>query len=283
MDFHKEVKLNLPSFLIHKKDVFHIVRRSITIDENLDYHNHDYAEVFWIKEGSGIHMINGEKHFISKGKMYLIRPSDTHTFIVTGQDSGLVVTNMAFYLKDLEVFRNRYFPNSQKLFWTTDKQPFSIQLNSDQLNDISSLTDFIMTKPRDYMYLDIMMLNIFKLVQESENRSADDMPHWLALAIEQYNSPQLFQKGTQGFVELTKRSTDHVNKTLKKYLNQTLTETITKIKINYAAQRLTMTNVPIKTICSDSGFSAISNFYKVFQEINGMSPGTFRKRNHRVF
>ncbi len=283
MDFHRQVTFNLPSFLIHKKDVFHIVRRTITIDENLDYHNHDYAEVFWIKEGSGIHLINGEKHLVSKGIMYLIRPTDTHTFVATGQDSGLVVTNMAFYLEDLELFRNRYFPNSQKLFWTTDKQPFSAQLNSDQLNDISSLTDFIMTKPRDYIYLDIMMLNIFKLLKESENRSADDMPHWLSLAIDQYNSPKLFQKGTQGFVELTKRSTDHVNKTLKKYLNQTLTETITKIKINYAAQRLTMTNVPIKTICYDSGFLAISNFYKVFQEINGMSPGKFRKLNHKVF
>ncbi|GAF01546.1 AraC family transcriptional regulator [Saccharicrinis fermentans] len=283
MDIKNKIRISLPSFLIEPKDVFHIVRRTITADENLEYHDHDYAEVFWIKEGSGIHYINGEKHNIEKGTLCLIRPQDTHTFVSTGNNTGLVVTNIAFYLESLKLFKDRYFPDSETFFWTKEKMPYMVQLNADQLNEISSLSDYILSKKRSYINLDIIILQIFRMLSESFEDMANDMPHWLALALEQYNSPQLFREGVPGFVALTNRTTDHVNKIIKQYLNQTLTETVTKIKMNYAAQRLTMTNVPIKTICYNCGFNAIGHFYKVFKKYNGMTPNEYRAINHKVF
>ncbi|MGQ1788295.1 MULTISPECIES: helix-turn-helix transcriptional regulator [unclassified Saccharicrinis] len=277
------IRISLPSFLIEPGDVFHIVRRTITADENLDYHDHDYAEIFWIKEGTGIHYINGEKHPIEKGTLGLIRPSDTHTFVSSGNNTGLVVTNIAFYLESLKLFKDRYFPDSETFFWTKDKMPYMVHLNADQINEISSLTDYTLSKKRDYLHLDIMILQIFKMLTESFEAKAKGIPHWLALALEQYNSPQLFREGVPGFVALTNRTTDHVNKIIKQHLNQTLTETVTKIKMSYAAQRLTMTNVPIKTICYNCGFNAIGHFYKVFKKYNGMTPNEYRAVNHRVF
>ncbi len=278
-----KVRISLPSFLIEPNDVFHIVRRTITADENLDYHDHDYAEIFWIKEGSGIHIINGEKHIIEKGTLCLVRPQDTHTFISTGNNTGLVVTNIAFYLESLKLFKDRYFPESETFFWTKDIMPYMVHLNTDQLNDISSITDYILSKKRDYIHLDIIILHIFRMLTESFGEKANDIPHWLAIALEQYSTPQLFREGVPGFVALTNRTTDHVNKIIKQHLNQTLTETVTKIKMNYAAQRLTMTNVPIKTICYNCGFNAIGHFYKVFKKYNGMTPNEFRAINHKVF
>jgi AraC family cel operon transcriptional repressor len=283
MKTEDKTRISLPSFLIEPNDVFHIVRRTITADENLDYHDHDYAEILWIKEGSGIHIINGEKLPISKGTLCLIRPHDTHTFISTGNNTGLVVTNIAFYLESLNLFKERYFPNSQTLFWTEDPLPYTVNLNTDQLNEVSAITDYILSKPRDYIRLDIVALHIFRLLTDTLEENKNDMPHWLSLALKQYNTPQLFREGVSGFVDLTNRSTDHVNKTIKLHLNQTLTETVTKIKMNYAAQRLTMTNVPIKTICYNCGFNAIGHFYKIFKKHNGMTPNKFREINHKVF
>ena len=283
MELENKVRISLPSFLVEPNDVFHIVRRTITADENLDYHDHDYAEILWIKEGSGFHYINGEKHPIKKGTLCLIRPHDTHTFIATGNHTGLVVTNIAFYLESLKLFKDRYFPDSETFFWTKEKLPYTVHLNTDQLNEISSLTDYTLSKKRDYIHLDIMILQIFRLLTESFEDKADDIPHWLALALEQYNTPLLFREGVPGFVALTNRTTDHVNKIIKQCLNQTLTDTVTKIKMNYAAQRLTMTNVPIKTICYNCGFNAIGHFYKVFKKYNGMTPNEYRAINHKVF
>jgi mannose-6-phosphate isomerase-like protein (cupin superfamily) len=281
--FKQKIRISLPSFLLEPDDVFHIVRRTITAEENLDYHDHDYAEVFWIKEGSGIHYINGEKHTIKQGLLCLMRPADTHTFVSTGNNTGLVVTNIAFYLESLNLFKGRYFPNSNELFWTTNKLPYTVQLNTEQLNEIESLTDYIISKKHDFFHLDIMILHIFRMLTESFGDKAYGIPHWLALALERYNSPQLFREGVPGFVALTNRTTDHVNKVIKQYLNQTLTETVTKIKINYAAQRLNMTNVPIKIICFNCGFNSIGHFYKIFKRYIGLTPNDYRAINHKVF
>ncbi len=278
-----KIRISLPSFLIEPNDVFHLVRRTITSEENLDYHDHDYAEIFWIKEGDGIHYINGEKLPIKKGTLCLIRPHDTHTFVSTGNNTGLVVTNIAFYLESLNLFKDRYFPDSDELFWTTDLLPYMVQLNTDQLNELESITDYILSKRHDFFHLDIMVLQIFRMLTEAFGDTSKDIPHWLALALKQYNSPQLFREGVPGFVALTNRTTDHVNKVIKQCLNQTLTETVTKIKINYAAQRLTMTSVPIKIICFNCGFNTIGHFYKIFKKYNGMTPNEFRSINHKVF
>lgn len=283
MILNKKLRISLPSFLIEPNDVFHMVRRTISAEENLDYHDHDYAEIFWIKEGSGIHVINGEKHTINKGTLCMIRPEDTHTFICTANNTGLVVTNIAFNLESLRLFKDRYFPDSDTFFWTQGEMPFTFELNIDQLNEISTLADYILSRNRDYIHLDMMILNIFKLLTEALTQNSNDIPHWLALAIEQYNTPQLFNEGVAGFVGLTGRSSDHVNKVIKQCLSQTLTETVTKIKMNYAAQRLTMTNAPIKNICYNCGFNAIGHFYKVFKKYNGMTPNKYRAINHGVF
>lgn len=283
MNLENKVSISLPSFLIEASDVFHIVRRTITADENLDYHDHDYAEILWVKEGSGVHIINGVRKPISKGALYLIRPQDTHTFIATGNNTGLVITNIAFYLESLNHFKDRYFPNSNTFFWTEDKLPYSIVLNDEQLNEMSTITDYTLPKTRNYIHLDIMALSIFRLLTETQEEKSDETPHWLNLALKQYNSPQSFRDGVAGFVALTNRTTDHVNKTTKQHLNQTLTETVTRIKMNYAAQRLTMTNVPIKTICYNCGFNAIGHFYKVFKKYNGMTPNEYREINYKVF
>lgn len=276
-------RISLPTFVINPDDCFHVVRRTITSNENLEYHDHDYAEIFWIKEGEGIHILNGERLPITKGYLCMIRPTDCHTFVSKTNPTGLVVTNIAFYLDSLKLFKERYFPDSNSFFWTDAKQPFSVNLGTDELNEISGITDYILPKPRDFMHLDLIMLHIFKVLLESHVTNTTIVPHWLSYAIEQYQTPMNFQKGVAGFVELTGRSTDHVNKVVREYLNQTLTETVTKIKMTYAAQRLTMTNVPIKTICYNCGYNAIGHFYKVFNKHYGMTPKDFRQTNHKVF
>ncbi len=277
------IKLSLPTFIINPNDSFHIVRRTITSNENLEYHDHDYAEIFWIKEGDGVHLLNGERIPISKGDLCMIRPADRHTFIANSNTTGLVVTNIAFYLESLQLFKERYFPDCDTYFWTENRQPFSMKLNADELNEISGVTDYILHKPRDFMHLDLMVLHIFKVIQEAHSKSDSSMPHWLSYAIEQYSTPMNFRKGVAGFVELTDRSTDHVNKIVRMYMNRTLTEAVTQIKMTYAAHRLTMTNVPIKTICYNCGYNAIGHFYKVFKKHYGMTPKDYRQTNHKVF
>jgi len=278
----KHNRFELETFLNNEKEVFHVARTTINSKDVIQLHKHGYAEVLWIKSGSGIHLVNGEEVPLSKETLCMIRPDDIHTFKLGKNQDRLVITNIAFYEESLRFFKERYFPDSDSYFWSTDKLPFCIKLETDHLNELSAIVDRLISQPRDYIHLDYIMITIFRLINSIEGEQLH-IPHWLAFALENFNIPDKFKNGIQGFVELTKRSTDHVNRILQKHLKQTLTETVVKARLQYASQQLIMTNSSIKSICFDCGFNSISYSYRIFKTYTGQTPVEYRKKNHKIF
>ena len=43
-------------------------------------HSHDFPEIFWILDGSGIHRLNGSEERIAAGSLAVLRPADRHGF-----------------------------------------------------------------------------------------------------------------------------------------------------------------------------------------------------------
>lgn len=43
-------------------------------------HTHDFHELFIVEEGSALHMVNDSVEMVSKGDIFLIRPSDVHCY-----------------------------------------------------------------------------------------------------------------------------------------------------------------------------------------------------------
>ncbi|WP_319268688.1 AraC family transcriptional regulator [uncultured Draconibacterium sp.] len=275
-------RFHLNTFLNSDKEAFHIARTTINSHDGLQLHKHGFAEVFWIKAGKGIHLINNCEVPLEKGSLYMIRPEDKHTFKLDNYHENLVITNIAFYEESLNYYKERYFPKSDSYFWSNEKLPFSIRLNANQLNELSALADRLISQPRDFIHLDYIMIHIFRLVCSIESDFLH-IPHWLAFALENYNSPENFKIGIQGFVQLTNRSIDHVNRVLQKHLKQTLTETVIKARLQYASQQLIMTNSSIKSICFDCGFDSVSYFYRLFKKYIGQTPADYRKKNRKVF
>lgn len=66
-------------------------------------------------------------------------------------------------------------------------------------------------------------------------------------------------------------------KQFKEHLNTTPIRYLTKVRIKHAADLLLNTNLPIKKIATEAGFSNDNYFNKVFRKMVGMSAGSFRK------
>jgi len=271
----------LSTFLNSEEEHFHLARTTITSSTDLHLHHHDYAEIFWIKDGEGIHLINGISLPISKGSLFIIRPEDSHTFKLTKSNQHLVITNLAFRKSYLEFYKTRYFAYAKTFFPPESEQPFSIKLSSTVLSMFSAQADQLFAEPRDIIHLDMMIIFIFHALHEhvSINKS---IPHWLSHALEQYSSPVQYAKGISGFVELTMKSNDHVNRVVRKVLNQSLTETANKARLNYAAGQLIMTNSPIKTIASECGFATVNYFHRIFKLQYGVTPVEYRNKNTKI-
>ena len=76
----------------------------------------------------------------------------------------------------------------------------------------------------------------------------------------------------QSFCRFFKRST---NKTFTTFLNE--------YRINHATKLLLETEDDIKTICFESGFNNLSNFFRNFKRINQLTPNVYRYQMLRDF
>src|ERR1039457_3411604 len=86
----------------------HVARPRLTRRRTLHAHTHDFAEIFWINEGQGWHLINGRRERLLPGDLWCIRPEDVHQLVPVG--TGLLaITNIAFPTEGLEWLRARYF------------------------------------------------------------------------------------------------------------------------------------------------------------------------------
>ncbi|TWI94541.1 transcriptional regulator, AraC family [Mucilaginibacter frigoritolerans] len=284
--FKTPVEKNVQKFLlgnfIHENDAFHIARVTIHTREDLSLHSHDYAEIFWVEKGKGYHLINDQKVLLQPGHLVMIRPDDKHTF--TSDKHGITIMNLAFSLETLAHLRARYFPDSKLYFWTNDKLPFQKLLDLTTINQISKRAEGYWKCQKSNLYVDSLLLSIFRFISLYDNVKVDNqqIPSWLNKALQEFTSPELFKAGQNGFANLCEKNIDHVNRTVKRVFNKTLTELITELRMNYAAQQLSITNVPIKLICIDCGLTNLAHFYKIFKETYHQPPSVYRKATQTI-
>lgn len=260
------------------EDKFHIARVNISSPNDILLHYHNYAELLWVENGEALHIINGCKVKLSKGDMVMVRPNDRHTFHPI--DKNFTIINIAFEPDILEIIENRYFQNTDLYFWATSHLPFMINVPDRILKRISSRAENAMKYSRNYLQLDSLLLYIFRHLSEEKKKVVNSsMPIWLINAIQAYNTPEMFEKGVNGFIGLCNRNTDYVNRVVKKHLNKTVTELVNEHKMRYASLQLEITSMPIKEICTNCGFRNLSHFYELFVKFYSQTPSQYRQQN----
>jgi len=264
-----------------KEEVFHIARVFVTTRYDISYHSHDYAELFWVENGEGIHHVNGSKVPLKPHDMVLIRPEDRHTFSSSGRT--LTMVNIAFPKETLDYFHHRYFEGSDQYFWSENSLPYQIKLSENLVKRFSSRAEEAMRFKRSYLQMDSLLLFIFRNIQELEpQRDYMSAPSWLISAIKGYNNTEQFRDGITAFVNLCERNADYVNRVVKNVFKKTLTEFVNDIRIKYAADELILTSIPIKLIAYSCGFESIAYFYKQFNLRYGQTPYDYRKLNQKI-
>ncbi|HEY4206522.1 MAG TPA: AraC family transcriptional regulator [Puia sp.] len=268
---------------IRQGDVMHLARVNIYSKKDITLHRHDFAEIFWVESGSGVHLINDREVRLEPGHLVMIRPQDRHTFTSSRRGRGLTIMNLAFSSATLKHLRKRYFALAEAFFWTEDELPHTVSISPSTIRQISRRAEESFKYRNSIIHLDSLLLFIFRTIGDGMDVHADpSMPVWLRDAIQEFSTPELFQQGYNGFVNSCKKNIHHINRTVRKVMNKSLSELIAELRMNFAARQLAITNVPIKTICMDCGFGNLAHFYKTFQKVYQMTPSRFRKLNQHV-
>lgn len=249
-------------------------------------HYHDFFEIFLITQGSVIHHVNSQKQHLKEGALVFVRPGDVHCYEKT-PDEDCQFINLAFPKETIYALfeylgeglpKQSYLSASLSPFIILSKSKKDVlKLKLENLNLIPpSRKNAVKTELRT------LLVEIFtRYFMTGYRYSNTGMPDWLKNVCIEMENKQNFTRGMSALIEITGKSQEHICRTFKKYLNQTPTEFINSLRLDYIQNLLINTDQDILSVAIEAGFENLSHFNHVFKRQFNMSPTKFRKTNRK--
>ncbi len=264
-----------PGGFYHVSRVVYRARRTCAV------HGHDFAELFFIESGVGMHTINGRRETIERGDVVLIRPDDEHGFNARRGD-GFTMVNVAFACEVVAHIRDRYFDGKPDWPGAGGAMPAAWRLGDADLERLSELSQSLSMESQRRIDLETFLLSAIGLLTAAQAPDVGPQPQWLRDAIARFAEADDMTGGVAQFVELAGKSTEHVNRSVRQCMQQTTTELVNALRLKRAAHLLRMTAEPIVNVAMDSGFDNLGYFYRCFKTRYGTTPRKFRARAHAI-
>jgi len=245
-------------------------------------HRHDFYEVFWVEEGSGRHLLNGEVVALAPGDTFFMRPPDIHT-LQAAEDDRLVWTNVSFPARAHEELRRRYERDLGWWPWRAEGATYRGRLAAEHLPRMKEVATSLPVEGRRRLDLDWFVSTLLRhFVPPGGVTRIRKPPAWLDHAVARFAAdPQALELGGDALVGLAGRCREHVNRTIREYYGKTTTELVRQLRLEQAARLLRLSPKDIVEVALECGFSNLSYFYRAFRARYGTTPRRFRMMSDR--
>jgi AraC family transcriptional regulator, dual regulator of chb operon len=242
-------------------------------------HTHAFAEVFWGIEGRGRHVINGKEGEFGVGDLVLLRPHDNHEFCADRGEDCLYYL-VSFPARLLRMLAIRY--GDEGAAWLDSSAP-PLQMHVTPLlrEWLDAAIPELLATGDDRLAIERFLLNLLYELRHEEDDPFTHCPAWLRRAIVELQHPDQFAYGARALAVLSGRSAEHVSRTLRRCTGMTPSRVINRIRLEYAAGQLILTQQPILDIALACGFRSLGHFYSAFGKQYGCPPRQYRLRNRR--
>ncbi len=248
-------------------------------EEGVELHNHDFFEIELILSAKNVvHTINGKKRKIEKGSIYIINPSDIHSYDIEAggyfdrynirfkQDTvsesilaSVINTHCRCILKGGD------FENALKLYEIMEHYYGSDSgVNSTTSEIISRIIESLILLIRDRSSAEfgdevnqksqIQRILLYLHKNFKKDVSLEDISNYSAFS--PHYVSQLFHSET----------------------SFTITQYLTNLRLEYAKNLLFSTDHSITEICGQCGFRSFAHFLRCFKTAYGTSPSKYRQK-----
>lgn len=129
-----------------------------------------------------------------------------------------------------------------------------------------------------HSYYVLFLYGILRNLSAGVERERYDVTENAAVRINKYLSEHYSEDITlQHVADIMCYSPRHVNRILNRYFNSSFTKTISRYRVNYAKNYLVESDYSIEKIASLVGYSSPNTLFKLFKEMEGVTPGQYRE------
>jgi AraC family cel operon transcriptional repressor len=245
-------------------------------------HFHDYYEVFLLLEGAVAHCVNDREIPLRKGCLVLIRPEDTHDYLLREGErfSMLNITVSRETVESLLGYLAEGFPAERLL---SSAFPPTVQLDDSgfsyilaQMSSIRAIDDAESARRKTALRIFLFRI-LTRFFGNYKEERAELLPPWLAQLVVEMRRDSNFIYGIPRMQELSGKSREHLARSVKKHLGVTLSDFVNELRLNFVANMLKNSNHSITDIIYESGFGNLSWASELFRKRYGVTMSAYRK------
>lgn len=257
------------------------------------WHFHPELELHYIVKGKGIQYIGDTVSSFSDGDMIFLGENLPHTWRCSEAyfQSRKKLKIEAYVLQFLPHCMGKDFlklPETQEIPSLFEKAKKGLIITGQTKNEIEvTLRDMIHAAPLEKVIHFLKIIQILAATKDYETISPGYANSHLANISEMQRLDKIYSYVMANYKEeislekiasLANLSVSSFCRYFKTMTNKTFFEFLIEIRISNACRALIEDKNHIEVICYDSGFNNVSNFYRHFNKITGMTPLAYKKQ-----
>jgi len=251
-------------------------------------HAHTFFELIYIVSGTGTQVINDLEMPYQQGNLFLVAPNDNHLFkIGTNTQFFFIRFNNVFIQaskKDEELLRQL-----ELILQNSRNEPECILKSEADKHYVSVLMEMIIAEHlgNGLFHKELIRQLVNTLLVVIARNISKDFPEKIAEASEdktldilQYIQSNIYypeRLRTDAISASLHISPHYLGRYFKKQTNETLQEYILSYKMKLIENRLLHSNMRMKEIADEFGFTDKSHMTRAFKKYKGVNPTEFKK------
>ena len=234
-------------------------------------HYHDFYELEFVISGSAANVINGMRFELSRGMMFLVRPTDVHRYeLEPGEEIRVCTVRFTSAMLDSNI---------------VPALAGSSPLIADFLESYDFLCALFDETRREYLargeFSDILFSGVCErlaimLCRKTPNTVPSSVNRIAAAAVGLINLGYSGRLTVQSAANELGVSPNYLGKVFSESMNMTFVEYLRRVRLIYALNRIINTDDTLQRIALESGFSSQSVFTREFRKYYGRSPTEIR-------
>lgn len=243
-------------------------------------HRHFFYAVYWIHQGSGIHVIDFEEYEIKPNRIFFVKPEQIHFL---HNDTMMEYSALQFTEEFMSCSDTGYQTEEREIAVCHDltleeQERMEIlfkQISAEAVSGLEHSTALIQSE------INTLLLDLERIGLDKRRYTAlpDLLLKYRMLVEKQYTATRLVQKyaGQLGV------SANYLNVLVRKYLGKSALNLINERVILEIKRRLLRTEKGVSEIAYELGFDELSYFSRFFKRHTGMTPIAFREKMNEMY